>query len=470
MKQRLLPIGFISFLIAGLISFVILSVEAQKSGKGIPESQEIKNGTEYLAKIRHNQHTGLLDPKDVMQARNQASDRSTYKSGMAEDFSWQNLGPDNKSGRIRSLIFDNRDETATTMYAGSVSGGVFKTENLGQTWLRVNNSTNQVLNVSCMVQDNNGTIYVGTGEGFNTENYSGFDQLGYIGGFMGKGIFKSDGNDNFSLIPGTAPVAYEEEADWAFINELVIDNSGNRMFAATNTGLKYASMNDLSSWDTMFKKLIDSTVVKRQIVIDSLVVCDSLELDTNGNVVAVYGSTGWQINIISNDTTSAEGTEEYIPFETTGICYDVKVNSNGSVITNFEDRIYVSQTGDVAKFENCSKGAANPDSYRMDIITYNSTITYRSKAGVVLFDDENMRTDTSDWHTDYIEAEGSSLLGYPPSSGAGRTEFAFAPSDPNVVYALVSKGSSPNRNSLMGIYMSEDNGTTWRTVLPGGAG
>lgn len=60
-------------------------------------------------------------------------------------------GPDNVGGRTRAILFDKRDATFNTVYAASVAGGIWKSTNLGSTWVKVNQA-NSNLNVSCMAQ------------------------------------------------------------------------------------------------------------------------------------------------------------------------------------------------------------------------------------------------------------------------------------------------------------------------------
>ncbi|MCB0805540.1 MAG: T9SS type A sorting domain-containing protein [Bacteroidales bacterium] len=469
MKQRLLPFGFLLLLIAGLSSFVFLSADAQKNGKDIRQEhgQSFKTGGDYLALMRNNQHTGLLNPQDVSQARKQVMAQSTvgYKSSDALD--WVSLGPDNIGGRTRALIFDNRDATAKTMYAGSVSGGIYKTTNLGNTWVKVNTGGSAgVLNVSCMVQASDGTIYAGTGEGFSTQNYTGLGLYGYDGGFLGKGLFKSDGNDNFSLIDGTAPNGME----WAYINKIAIDNAGGRMFAATNTGLKYASMSDLGSWSSDIKYVVDSTMITRNIVVDSVVYCDSVHLDENNNIIEIFGSSGWQVEIMSDDTTNIARSEYAVSPESDMPCYDVKANANGSLIANFNNRVYVAANGNVTNFRNVSIAGSNPDSYRKDILTWNSTYSIRYKNGGLIHSEQHVTEETINWHIDYYYlADDSKIAGHPSGVDGGRTEIAVSPSDPNIIYVHVSKGNSPRKGSLVGVYVSENNGVSWRTVIPGGS-
>jgi hypothetical protein len=465
MKKRFLPIGFLSLLILGLIVLFVLPSTIQEGDtisnkKG---AQTIAGAKKYLASIRNNQHTGLLNPADVINARAKMESQS-YKSS---EMMWNELGPDNVGGRTRALIFDNRDADAETMYAGSVTGGIFKTTNLGATWIKVNKTSGTAnLNVSCMVQTDDGKIYAGTGEGLSTENYTGTGLFGYEGGFVGKGLFVSDNDDNFTLVEGTAPVLEEDVAEWAYINELAIDKANNRLFAATNTGLKYASLPNLDDWSGAASYTIDSLIVSRNIEMDSLMICDSITND-NGDIT-IYGSTGWQVSTTRNDTSSVEEIHKsYVPFETQGNCYDVKVNADGVIIAMFNNKVYVSGDGNVEHFVNRSIYPDNPESTRQDEVNWLTKLTIKNKDGEILHETEINSQETIDWHTDYyLEAESSTFDEYPHATAAGRTEFAVAPSDQNVMYAIASAASD---NSLLSVYLSVDAGMKWRVVAPGGS-
>lgn len=468
MKKGFLPIGLLSFIIFSLAGlFIFSSGAADKEISPDNEgAQSIEGAKQYLASLRNNQHTKVLDPKDVIAARAEAEQVASEKSSSLKTFTWEELGPDNMGGRTRALFFDNQDPNANTLYAGSVTGGIFKSENSGSTWYKVNlDSETACLNVSCMVQSSDGTIYVGTGEGFNTENYTAYGQFGYEGGFVGKGIFKSDGNDNFNLVQGTAPTVEGDVTEWAYINELAIDNNSNKLYAATHTGLKYASISSMNDWSYDSRYKLDSAIIYRDIAVDSIAVCDSFEI-VNGAYV-LYGSEGWDVSMAGSDTTDIQSVySDYMAFAEQGNCYDVKVSNSGVLYTVLNNRIYVSGTGDATKLENRSVYPTNPDFVRKDNIDWMSFVVIEDKQGNILYEAESTSSEETDWHIDYLYNDFM-MMGYPDSESAGRTEFALSPSDENVVYAMAARGVNPNKNSLLGIYMSEDNGNTWRTVAPG---
>jgi hypothetical protein len=114
--------------------------------------------------------------------------------GDAVDNSWVERGPTNVGGRTRAIMFSPNDPTKETVFAGGVSGGLWKNtaiSNASSTWTRVNIPEN--LNVSCMTSDPNNSMifYVGTGES-------------YVGGDVnGDGVWKStDGGVTFNKVFG----------------------------------------------------------------------------------------------------------------------------------------------------------------------------------------------------------------------------------------------------------------------------
>lgn len=471
MKKSLLPIALFSLLIVGFTALYLIQAVAGDEHSGIKGKEPgILSSADYLSKIRNNQQSGILDPRDVVAARQQMENRTFYKSGKSfNDLDWIEMGPDNIGGRTRALIFDNRDATSMTLYAGGVNGGMFKSTSLGSNWTKINQANgSENLNVTCMVQDAGGTIYVGTGEGLNTELYSGYNQLGYEGGFVGQGIYKSDASDNFSLVPGTKPVISGDTIEWAYINKLALDTYGNRLFAATHTGLKYATLPGLNDWQSVNKYLLDSTIISRTITSDSIIVCDSFKIEDGEYVIYGLSDTDYEF---TDDTTEVNKIySEYIPFEAPGNCYDVSISTEGWIISSFKGYVYVSETGNPNQFVNKSIYPNNPDNVRKDQIDYSTNIVIKNISGTILHDSTNIYTKEFDWHTNYVvlnETMQQALSQYPSSANVGRVSFAIAPSNQNIVYCMAAKSGNPKRNSLFNVYLSEDKGNSWRIIAPG---
>lgn len=224
MKNRFIRFAFVVFL-SSFTTFLVASVT-----NGEQENNTNKmSSQEHLAKIKSNQHTGLISISDVISARIATHAMMSNKSSVST-FNWTSLGPNNMAGPAKAVIFDNRDASANTLYAGSNNGGLWKSTNYAATWNKV--QMDEVLNVSTITQNDNGTIFVGTGVSLEPAS----DKISE-GSTIGKGIWKSNG-DSFELMSGTAPSGSDVNGDWAFIQKLAVDGSGN-LYAATNTGLKY---------------------------------------------------------------------------------------------------------------------------------------------------------------------------------------------------------------------------------------
>lgn len=96
--------------------------------------------------------------------------------GDATDNNWVERGPTNVGGRVRAIMFDPTDATYETVFAGGVSGGLWKNTNISNansTWTRVDIPEN--LAVTCITSDpnNTSTFYVGTGESYVAGDVNG---------------------------------------------------------------------------------------------------------------------------------------------------------------------------------------------------------------------------------------------------------------------------------------------------------
>jgi len=104
---------------------------------------------------------------ELLKARNISSTLALSKATSENKLNWIERGPGNVGGRTRGLLIDPRDPLHNTWYAGSVGGGVWKTEDFGNTW---KNMTANLLNLAtstlAMSIANPDVIYAGTGEGF----------------------------------------------------------------------------------------------------------------------------------------------------------------------------------------------------------------------------------------------------------------------------------------------------------------
>ena len=108
---------------------------------------------------------------------------------------WYSIGPNDDAGRSRAALWDLSDGSYERVFAGGISGGLWKNENITNSlspWSRIVGVPGN-LAVSIIIQDpdNTNTMYLGTGESYTA------------GDAYGNGIYKStDGGNNWSLIYG----------------------------------------------------------------------------------------------------------------------------------------------------------------------------------------------------------------------------------------------------------------------------
>lgn len=137
---------------------------------------------------------------------------------------WSERGPGNVGGRTRAILVDPDDPNMNTWWAGSVSGGLWKTTDGGYKWKPLTDHLPN-LSVSClaMAESNHDIIYMGTGEG-----------MALAGAVSGNGIFKSS-DRGVTWIHLTATTSSDY---FRYVNRLAVDpSSPDVVLAATDRGI-----------------------------------------------------------------------------------------------------------------------------------------------------------------------------------------------------------------------------------------
>ncbi|WP_299156376.1 thrombospondin type 3 repeat-containing protein [uncultured Tenacibaculum sp.] len=163
----------------------------ERKAQGLPPNAYFEQ--KYLSEI--NPNTGKTHKENVFKLREQLSKlRAGQKVPGEATNPWIERGPDNVGGRTRALLFDPNDATNETVFAGGVSGGLWKNTKISDPankWVRIGIPEN--LSVSCIAVDPNDskTFYVGTGES-------------YVNGDVnGDGLWKStDGGNSWTNVFG----------------------------------------------------------------------------------------------------------------------------------------------------------------------------------------------------------------------------------------------------------------------------
>lgn len=228
--KNTLPVTLSLAIAAGLGYLVnqepVASVNVSSGVSSHSESESIEGALRSIYSIRLNEVTGTIEPEWVQLATSQA-DALRLQRRLNKAILWEGMGPDNVGGRIRAFMIHK--DSANIWFAGGVSGGMFRSNTGGQSWKPVNDNQEN-LNVNCMAQSVEGTIYYGTGEGGFT-NLSGTRNGSPA--FLGNGVYKSSDNrgTSFSLV-GVA-----KDSRFFECNSMAAHPTEDKIFVATSTGL-----------------------------------------------------------------------------------------------------------------------------------------------------------------------------------------------------------------------------------------
>lgn len=209
----------------------------------IRHAQDWNRAAEYYQSIRANVITGKVELADVVRAREAVRKFSAKKTGSL-NLQWTERGPNNVGGRTRAILIDKNN--SAHVLAGSVSGGLFVSNNSGSTWDPVPLANQDNLIVSSLTQAPDGSIWMGTGSDFD---YSA-NMEGIL--FPGNGLFRSgNGGASFTRIVGPTvpnnsfdtmvdPISNTKE--WASINRIAFKpGNSNEIYVAMNKGLRVSN-------------------------------------------------------------------------------------------------------------------------------------------------------------------------------------------------------------------------------------
>ena len=151
----------------------LLLDKEQRKDAGLPPNKYFEE--EY--ELTMNPVLGRPTFENLPEIRNQIKSLEGLRTpGDGIDDDWVSRGPDNLGGRTRAVMFDPNDNSNETVFAGGVSGGLWKNTGISDAntvWSRVNIPSN--LNVSVLTYDPNdfNIFYAGTGESYTSGDVNG---------------------------------------------------------------------------------------------------------------------------------------------------------------------------------------------------------------------------------------------------------------------------------------------------------
>ncbi len=157
---------------------------------------------------------------------------------------WTELGPGNIGGRVRSIVI--HPTNTDIMWAGSVTGGIWKTTDGGASWQVMDDFMTNMSVTSLVIDPTDpDTLYAGTGEasfyGTNLEEY-----------IWGTGVFKTTNG-------GTTWTQLGATSSWYSVSRLAISPNGTLLaatwdgaFRSINGGDNWAQTLTFATWGDMY--------------------------------------------------------------------------------------------------------------------------------------------------------------------------------------------------------------------------
>ncbi len=379
---------------------------------------------EYYQSIRANVNTGKVEISDVLMASEEVKKHSLKKSGSL-NLQWAERGPDNVGGRTRAILVDKNN--SSHVFAGSVSGGLFVSNNSGSSWHPVNDQFENLI-VSSLAQAPDGSIWMGTGSDFDeTANEAGVL-------FPGRGLFKStNGGQSFTKVKG--PVA-------PYVT-FGIGGGGSGASATVTIAGDSVSSIDVVTGGSNYTIAPVVTINNGGGGGANAQAVATISGGTVTGVTVTKGGSGYT-NTVNNESDDWI-TVNKIAFKPGNSNQIYVAIHNGLRVSNDGGQTWINPL-----FSNTTTCTGQLNGQRgEDLDVTSDGRLFFSYAGTIYYSDDPMDCGS------YVKVVGVA------NTTGGRTDVAVAPSNPNVVYALVCD----NIGYFVGVWKSTDKGVNWTKML-----
>lgn len=277
---------FISILFSAIAAIAIWQLQALNKIDQKEASEKISGAYEALNFMGNRQTFPAKEiPSHAYSTAWQTMQHMPKANAQRDPEPWESIGPHNRGGRTLTLAFN--PQNANTLYAGSASGGLWRSYTAGlgvNAWERIEIDF-PVLGVSSITfaPGDSTTMYIGTGEVYNYFEAGTGAAYRPTRGSFGIGILKStDGG-----------LSWEKSLDWS-MNEnhgvwaIRIDpNNINTIYAATTEGV-YKSTDAGENWVLKLDAIMANDLLINLEDTDQIIVgCGNLDSQDKG----IYRST-----------------------------------------------------------------------------------------------------------------------------------------------------------------------------------
>lgn len=402
-----------------------------------------------------NPKTGKI-PQGIREAELQFSEKITIGNASTKSlataakstnnyYNWKNRGPFNVGGRTRALAIDRTNENI--ILAGGVSGGLWRSENGGNTWNKVTRSF-QTPSITTIVQDprpsKGFTWYYAAGErlGNSADTPGSF--------YTGSGVYKSqDGGKTFELLRATADGSVTLFSPFDIVNSIAVNPINGDLYVATFNGL-HRSQDGGNSFTEVLAGGFDNRVEVK--ITPSGRIYAAIEYDGNPNAgffTSTDGDTWTNITPTNFIDLYARTVMDYDPSNENTV-YFLTHNLDGNAQLNRYDAATGSWTNlsdNLPYAINGPVGNLNPQG------GYNLMVkVHPTESNIVFVGGTNIYRSTTGFTTP--AGQESWIAGYSPRNNVSlytnqhpdQHELIFYPSNPN-------KALSGNDG---GVYVTED--------------
>lgn len=226
------------FFLIGLAICLASVAIAQEKDKDLKEWDKKAEKAKFHSKIVRGT---LATDKESAYAKRMQMEADSPFGGLL----WRNVGPEIQSGRV--MMINAPENKPNQIYVGFATGGLFRTEDDGQTWTSVWDNQSSFGVGDFAISKDGKTIYLGTGEANNQRT-----------SYAGTGMFKStDSGKSWQYIglPESHHVARvvinpkDENTVWvAAMGHLYSENSERGLYKTTDGGKTWTQTLKIDEW------------------------------------------------------------------------------------------------------------------------------------------------------------------------------------------------------------------------------